>query len=112
MEELLEEFICSITKENRTITLTYCHPTYSHLTDDGGLTPCTGYCEYHSHTMKGLGKPINQNFVVMTKCDMGDIIEYINQKRGLTENDFNEVNKLIREHTRVKAESVVQDPHQ
>jgi uncharacterized protein YkvS len=57
--------------------------------------------------MKGLGKPINQNFVVMTKCDMGDIIEYINQKRGLTENDFNEINKLIREHTRVKAESVL-----
>jgi len=101
MEELLEEFICSVTKENRTITLTYCHPTYSH----------SGYCEYHSHTMKGLGKPIEQNFVVMTKCDMGDIIEYINQKRGLTEKDFNEVNRLIREHSRIKAEGV-QDPHQ
>ena len=121
MKELLDEFVCTITKENRTITLTYCHPTslnqsgediptFSHLTDDGGLTSHSGTCVYESHSMKGISKPIVQNFIVMVSCDMGDVIEYIHQKIGLTEKDFNDVNELIRNHSRIKAEQVDQDP--
>jgi hypothetical protein len=60
--------------------------------------------------MKGVSKPIVQNFIIMTGCDMGDVIEYIYQKRGLSEKDFNEVNMLIREHSRIKVEQVDQDP--
>jgi hypothetical protein len=100
MKELLDEFVCTITKENRTITLTYCHPTFSH----------SGTCVYESHSMKGISKPIVQNFIVMVSCDMGDVIEYIHQKIGLTEKDFNDVNELIRSHSRIKAEQVDQDP--
>jgi hypothetical protein len=96
MEKLLDEFICTVTSENRTITLTYCHPTYSH----------SGTCIYESHTMKGKTKPIVQNFMVMTGCEMGDVIEYIYQTRGLNENDFNEINMLIREHSRKKVEEI------
>ncbi len=59
--------------------------------------------------MKGTSKPIIQDFVMMTKCDMGDVIEYIYQTRGLNENDFNEVNMLIREHSLSK---VTQGPDQ
>ena len=106
MEKLLDEFVCTITKENRTTTLTYCHPTYSHLTDDGGLTPYSGTCVYESHTMKGKTKPIVQNFMVMVGCDMGDVIEYIYQKKGIAEEDFNEINMLIREHSRKKVEEI------
>ena len=94
MEKLLDEFVCTITKENRTTTLTYCHPTFPH----------SGTCVYESHTMKGKTKPIVQNFMVMVGCDMGDVIEYIYQKKGITEEDFNEVNMLIREHSRKKVE--------
>ena len=110
MKELLDEFNCTVTKENRTITLTYCHPTYSHLTDDGGLT-YTGNCIFETHTMKGASKPIIQNIIIMTGCDMGDVIEYIYQKRGLNENDFDEVSSLIRDHSRSIVELADQDPH-
>jgi hypothetical protein len=55
--------------------------------------------------MKGSIKPIKQKFIIMTGCDMGDIIEYIYQKRGLSEKDFNEVNILIREHSRLKVDT-------
>jgi hypothetical protein len=55
--------------------------------------------------MKGSTKPIKQKFIVMTGCDMGDIIEYIYQKRGLSEKDFNEVNMLLREHSREKVDT-------
>lgn len=101
MKELLDEFNCTVTKENRTITLTYCHPTFSH----------SGNCIFETHTMKGASKPIVQNIIIMTGCDMGDIIEYIYQKRGLNENDFDEVSSLIREHSRSIVELADQDPH-
>ena len=117
MEKLLDEFVCTITEENGTTTLTYCHPTslkqsgegiptFPHLTDDGGLTPYQGTCTYEKHTMKGKTKPIVQNFMVMVGCDMEDIIEYIYQKKGIKEEDFNEINMLIREHSRKKVEEI------
>jgi hypothetical protein len=96
MEKLLDEFVCTITEENGTTTLTYCHPTFPHQ----------GTCTYEKHTMKGKTKPIVQNFMVMVGCDMGDIIEYIYQKKGITEEDFNEINMLIREHSRKKVEEI------
>jgi hypothetical protein len=99
MKELLGEFICTITEENRTVTVSYTHPIYSH----------SGTCTYERHQMKGTSKPIIQDFIIMTGCDMGDVIEYIYQTRGLNENDFNEVNMLIREHSLSK---VTQDPDQ
>jgi len=105
MKELLDEFICTVVRENRTITLTYCHkdtdPTFSHQ--------YSGTCIYETHKMKGTSKPIVQNFIVMVSCDMGGVIEYIHQKIGLTEEDFNDVNELIRNHSRIKAEQVDQD---
>ena len=48
----------------------------------------------------------------MTGCDMGDVIEYIYQIRGLSEKDMDEVNMIIREHSRTKVEKGDQDPHQ
>ena len=101
MKELLDEFICSVTEENGIITLTYCHPTSLNQSGEGIPTYShSGSCVYERHEMKGSIKPIKQKFIIMTGCDMGDIIEYIYQKRGLSEKDFNEVNMLIREHSR------------
>lgn len=45
----------------------------------------------------------------MTGCDMGDVIEYIYQTRGLSEKDMDEVSRLIREHSRTKVEK--EDPY-
>lgn len=106
MKELLDEFICTVVRENRTITLTYCHKD----TDPTSYHQYSGTCIYETHSMKGLSKPIVQNFIVMVSCDMGGVIEYIHQKIGLTEKDFNDVNELIRNHSRIKAEQVDQDP--
>ena len=105
MKELLDEFICTITKENRTITLTYCHPTSLKQSGEGIPTfSHSGTCTFESHTMKGTSKPIVQNIIIMTGCDMGDVIEYIYQTRGLNEKDFDEVSSMIREHSRSKVE--------
>jgi hypothetical protein len=102
MKELLDEFICTVTEENRTVIVSYTHPTYSH----------SGSCTYESHQMKGISKPIIQNFLIMTGCDMGDVIEYIYQTRGLSEKDFDEVNMIIREHSRTIVEKEDPDPLQ
>jgi len=112
MKELLDEFNCTVTKENRTITLTYCHPASLKQSEEGVPT-CShqGTCIFETHTMKGASKPIIQNIIIMTGCDMGDIIEYIYQKRGLNENDFDEVSSLIREHSRSIVELADQDPY-
>jgi hypothetical protein len=107
MEKLLDEFVCTITEENGTTTLTYCHPTSLKQSGEGIPTYShSGTCTYEKHTMKGKTKPIVQNFMVMVGCDMGDIIEYIYQKKGITEEDFNEINMLIREHSRKKVEEI------
>jgi len=103
MKEILDEFLCTVVKENRIITLTYCHPD---------INPTfSGTCVYETRSMRGLSKPIVQNFIVMVGCEMGGVIEYIHQRVGLTENDFNDVNGLIRNHSRVKAEQAGQDPY-
>jgi hypothetical protein len=102
MKELLDEFICTVTEENRTVIVSYTHPTYSH----------SGSCTYESHQMKGISKPIIQNFLIMTGCNMGDVIEYIYQTRGLSEKDFDEVNMIIREHSRTIVEKEDPDPLQ
>jgi hypothetical protein len=107
MEKLLDEFVCTITEENGTTTLTYCHPTSLKQSGEGIPTYShSGTCTYEKHTMKGKTKPIVQNFMVMVGCDMGDIIEYIYQKKGIKEEDFNEINMLIREHSRKKVEEI------
>lgn len=105
MKELLDEFICTVVRENRTITLTYCHKD----TDPTNPHQYSGTCVYETHSMKGISKPIVQNFIVMVSCEMGGVIEYIHQKIGLTEEDFNDVSELIRNHSRVIAERVDQD---
>jgi hypothetical protein len=107
MEKLLDEFVCTITEENGTTTLTYCHPTSLKQSGEGIPTYShSGTCTYEKHTMKGKTKPIVQNFMVMVGCDMGDIIEYIYQKKGIKEEDFNDINMLIREHSRKKVEEI------
>ena len=95
MKDILDEFICSVTEETPSVIVSYTHPTYSH----------TGTCVYERHIIRGTNKPIRQNVLMMTKCDMGDIIEYIYQTRGLTDKDFNEVNMLIREHSLSKVDT-------
>lgn len=59
----------------------------------------SGWCEYVLYETKGVNKPIVQRNYIMTNTDMGDIIEYLHKKSPLSSEDFNEVSKLIREHS-------------
>jgi hypothetical protein len=65
----------------------YTHPGYS------------GYCDYDVIHKVGNNKPIIQTIKVLTHSDMGEIIDYWNKQSPLSDKDFNEVSKTIREHS-------------
>ena len=94
MNELINKFETTISENNGTIRVNYFNG------------PLTGYCEY---TLLEVNNRLKQKAWVLINTDMGDVIEYIHQKIGLTEKDFNDVNELIRNHSRIKAEQVDQD---
>ena len=52
---------------------------------------------YEKRVIRGVNKPITQNVYVITSSDMGDVIEYINKKSPLTDEDLLSINKIIRD---------------
>lgn len=58
-----------------------------------------GHCIYKNMKMKGVNKPLNQNVLLLTHCQMGDIIDRINNDTPLTENDYETITKEIRNHS-------------
>ena len=56
----------------------------------------SGTCEYTT-MMGGRFQPFP--IQVLTKCDMGDIIELINKKSPLSSEDHNDLQMYIREHS-------------
>jgi len=57
----------------------------------------TGVCVYENVIMKGTSKPLKQKVLLLTECEMGDIIEYLHKKSPMSEKDFNSVTMGIRE---------------
>ena len=135
MEKLMEEMVVTKSEENGRIRLTYCHPptkdrsgegfpTNSHLTINsgekdshlpksvGGLTSHLpnnelGYVVYERRRSIGINKPIQQEYYVMVECEMGGVIEYMNDLGVITDGDMIRVSMLIRNHSLSK----VQDLH-
>ena len=58
-----------------------------------------GTCEYKELMLSGNKKPISQRCLLLTHCEMGDIIEDINNKQSLTSEDFHDVSMDIRNHS-------------
>ena len=52
---------------------------------------------YEKKVMRGVNKPIVQNVYIIKSSDMGDVIEYINKKSPLTDEDLLSINKIIRD---------------
>ena len=52
---------------------------------------------YEKRVIRGVKKPIIQNVYVIKSSDMGDVIEYINKKSPLTDEDLLSINKIIRD---------------
>lgn len=107
MEKLMEEFVVTKSEVNGRIVLTYCHPnengdqvpTFSHLTE-------FGECVYERRISKGINKPLQQEYYVMVSCDMGGVIDYMNERGVISDGDMVRVSRLIRDHSLSK----VQDP--
>jgi hypothetical protein len=59
-----------------------------------------GHCIYRSLQLTGSNKPIRQSVLLMTHCQMGEIIDSINETTPLTEEDHEGLSKEIREHSR------------
>lgn len=59
----------------------------------------TGVCEYNHINFPGQRKPMNQRVLLLTECDMGDIIEKINIDSPLSSEDLTGITMEIREHS-------------
>jgi hypothetical protein len=58
-----------------------------------------GHCIYRRLDLTGSNKPIRQSVMLLTHCQMGDIIDDINETTPLTEKDHDGLSKEIREHS-------------
>jgi hypothetical protein len=58
-----------------------------------------GHCIYRQLDMTGSNKPIRQSVMLLTHCQMGEIIDVINKKSPLKEGDHDNLSKEIREHS-------------
>ena len=58
-----------------------------------------GHCIYRTMELTGNKKPIRQSVLLMTHCQMGGIIDSINNQTPLTEEDHEGLSKEIREHS-------------
>jgi len=59
----------------------------------------TGVCEYNHVNFPGQRKPLNQRVLLLTECEMGDIIEKINIDSPLSSEDLTSITMEIREHS-------------
>jgi hypothetical protein len=59
----------------------------------------TGMCEYNHINFPGQRKPISQRVLLLTECNMGDIIEKINIDSPLSSEDLTGITMEIREHS-------------
>ena len=82
---LLSPFTTDIIKSGDTYVITYKKDEY------------VGSIIYTEHNMVGTNKPIRKKIYMITSSDMGDVIEYINKKSPLTDEDLLSINKIIRD---------------
>jgi hypothetical protein len=96
MVSVLDIFNPQVTKSGGTVTVTYCHGLYS------------GTCTYEEVTLQGTTKKFKQRFFIMTHCQMDDVIEYLYKVGKITgPGDFQKINHLIRDHSRIIVEGGV-----
>lgn len=88
MNSVLDIFNPQVTRIDNTITVTYCHDSYS------------GHCIYEECLLQGKTKKFKQRIQIMTECKMDDVIEYLYKIKVVGgPSDFNKINHLIRDHS-------------
>lgn len=84
-KEYLKKFSTEVSKEGEIYNVTYSH---------GSIT---GECRYVEMRMTGSTKPIRQEMLLLTHCEMKDIIGEIDNDYKLSEEDFTSISLTIRE---------------
>jgi len=86
-QRLLNNFETEVIKEGDKYIVNYSYEQY------------TGMCQYNHINLPGQRKPINQKVLLLTACEMGDIIEKINIDSPLSSEDLTGMTMEIREHS-------------
>jgi hypothetical protein len=101
MIQLIDKFETTVSENNGSIMVNY---RYDTLTLNSESRSVTGYCEYR---IMEVNNRFQQKAWILINTDMGDIIEYIHSNSPLKDEDLQDVNKLIRDHSLLR----VQDLH-
>ena len=99
MIQLINKFETSVSENNGSIMVNYKHDI---LTDDRSWT-LTGFCEYR---IVEVNNRFKQKAWLLVNTDMGDVIEYIHSNSPLSDKDLQDVNKLIRDHSLSRVQSL------
>jgi hypothetical protein len=91
MIQLIDKFETTVSENNGSIMVNYRHDTL------------TGYCEYR---IMEVNNRFQQKAWILINTDMGDIIEYIHSNSPLSDDDLMTVNKLIRDHSLLRVQSI------
>ena len=91
MIQLIDKFETTLSENNGSLMVNYRHDIL------------TGYCEYRIIEVNNRFK---QRAWVLINTDMGDIIEYIHSNSPLSDDDLLKVDKLIRDHSLSKVQSI------
>jgi hypothetical protein len=108
MIELINKFSTTLSDNNGSIMVNYSHGggRSEHfngpLTGDRSMT-LTGYCEYR---IMEVNNRFKQKAWILINTDMGDVIEYIHTNMPLSDDDLKDVNKLIRDHSLLRVQSI------
>jgi hypothetical protein len=99
MIQLINKFSTTLSDNNGSIMVNYFNGP---LTGDRSMT-LTGYCEYR---IMEVNNRFKQKAWILINTDMGDVIEYIHTNMPLSDDDLKDVNKLIRDHSLLRVQSI------
>jgi len=99
MTQLIDKFETTVSENNGSTMVNY---NYEIHTGDQ-LYKITGYCEYR---IIEVNNRFQQRAWILINTDMGDVIEYIHSNSPLSDKDLQDVNKLIRDHSLSRVQSL------
>jgi len=91
MIQLIDKFETTLSENNGSIMVNYRHDTL------------TGYCEYR---IMEVNNRFQQKAWILINTDMADVIEFIHSNSPLSDDDLMTVNKLIRDHSLSRVQSL------
>jgi hypothetical protein len=100
MIQLIDKFETTLSENNGSIMVNYRYDTLS------------GTCEYkimevnNASPMVGTVKRFKQKAWILINTDMADVIEFIHSNSPLSDDDLMTVNKLIRDHSLSRVQSL------